>query len=68
MSWVEGAGTLGGDPVCDGFKDVARAPEQLYVGLSRAGCLLVVVGDPDLIAEACGRDLELALGRAPQWS
>ena len=51
----------------NGFKDMARAPEQLYVGLSRARCLLVVVGDPDLITEAGGRELELALGRAERW-
>ncbi|WP_104161522.1 nuclease-related domain-containing DEAD/DEAH box helicase [Arthrobacter sp. ZGTC212] len=51
----------------NGFKDMARAPEQLYVGLSRARCLLVVVGDQGLIAEAGGRELELALRRAEVW-
>ncbi|MDK1361353.1 NERD domain-containing protein [Arthrobacter sp. zg-Y1219] len=51
----------------NGFKNMARAPEQLYVGLSRARCLLMVVGDQKLIAEAGGRDLELALGRADIW-
>ena len=52
----------------NGFKDMARAPEQLYVGLSRARCLLVVVGDQELITEAGGRELELALGRAEVWT
>ena len=52
----------------NGFKDMSRAAEQLYVGLSRARCLLVVVGDPELIAEAGGRELEIALGRAEGWA
>jgi hypothetical protein len=38
----------------NGFRDRARAREMLYVGLSRARTLLVVCGDPDLIAEAGG--------------
>lgn len=39
----------------NGLKDMDRAPEQLYVGLSRARCLLVVVvGDQELIATAGG--------------
>ncbi|MEP7194779.1 MAG: ATP-binding domain-containing protein [Actinomycetota bacterium] len=38
----------------DGFRDIARAREMLYVGLSRARTLLVVCGDPDLIAEVGG--------------
>ena len=29
----------------NGFKDLARAAEQLYVGLSRARNLLIVDGD-----------------------
>lgn len=51
----------------NGFKDLERAAEQLYVGLSRARSLLVVVGDSDLLAEAGGRQLELALSRAESW-
>ncbi|CEA09679.1 Nuclease-related domain protein [Arthrobacter saudimassiliensis] len=51
----------------NGFKDMARAAEQLYVGLSRARCLLVVVGDTELIAEGGGRELELALSKARLW-
>ncbi|PVE19194.1 NERD domain-containing protein [Arthrobacter sp. Bz4] len=52
----------------DGFKEMDRAAEQLYVGLSRARSLLVVVGDSTLLAEAGGRELERALGRAEKWS
>ena len=51
----------------DGFKDPARAREQLYVGLSRARSLLVVVGDPDLLAEVGGRGLAAALGSTRKW-
>lgn len=42
------------DPLLGGFKDLARAPEQLYVGSPRAWCLLVVVGDQKLITGAGG--------------
>ena len=52
----------------NGFKDMTRAAEQLYVGLSRARSLLVVVGDPQLVAEAGGRELERALTAAKQWA
>lgn len=52
----------------DGFKEVGRAAEQLYVGLSRARSLLVVVGDSALLAEAGGKGLERALTRAEKWS
>lgn len=48
----------------NGFKDLTRAAEQLYVGLSRARSLLVVVGDSDLLEEAGGRELQIALSRA----
>ncbi|KAD3515004.1 hypothetical protein GD627_11885 [Arthrobacter yangruifuii] len=51
----------------NGFKDMGRAAELLYVGLSRARCLLVVVGDPVLIAEAGGPELERAMGRMQEW-
>ena len=51
----------------NGFKDMDRAAEQLYVGLSRARSLLVVVGDSALLEEAGGRELKLALGRAQAW-
>jgi hypothetical protein len=51
----------------NGFKDMERAAEQLYVGLSRARSLLVVVGDSGLLEEAGGRELRSALGRAQAW-
>ena len=51
----------------NGFKDMDRAPEQLYVGLSRARSLLVVVGDSALLEEAGGRELKLALSRTQAW-
>jgi hypothetical protein len=38
----------------NGFRDVSRAREMLYVGLSRARYLLVVCGDPVLIAAVGG--------------
>ncbi len=52
----------------NGFKEADRAPEQLYVGLSRARSLLVVVGDSAVLAEAGGRGLELALRQAEAWT
>jgi hypothetical protein len=51
----------------NGFKELGRAAEQLYVGLSRARNLLVVVGDSALSESAGGRDLKLALARAEAW-
>ena len=51
----------------NGFKDMTRAAELLYVGLSRARCLLVVVGDPVLIAEAGGPELARAMDRMQEW-
>lgn len=51
----------------NGFKDLNRAAEQLYVGLSRARSLLVVVGDASLLEEAGGRELKSALARAQVW-
>ncbi|WP_035750294.1 nuclease-related domain-containing DEAD/DEAH box helicase [Arthrobacter sp. 35W] len=52
----------------NGFKDLERAAEQLYVGLSRARSLLVVVGSTDLLREAGGNQFELALNRAERWA
>lgn len=51
----------------NGFRDMERAAEQLYVGLSRARSLLVVVGDDMDISVAGGRQLELALRTAVTW-
>lgn len=52
----------------NGFKDMERAAEQLYVGLSRARSLLIVVGDSDLLEKAGGRELKVALSRAQAWN
>ena len=38
----------------NGFRDLSRAREKLYVGLSRAQTQLVVCGDSDLIAQVGG--------------
>jgi hypothetical protein len=51
----------------NGFKDMGRAREQLYVGLSRARSLLVVVGGSGLLEQAGGRELKLALSRSQAW-
>ncbi|RAN69337.1 hypothetical protein B5P43_36520 [Bacillus sp. SRB_336] len=52
----------------DGFRDIERAAERLYVGLSRARTLLVVVGDSDQLRRAGGNQLDLALARAQRWT
>lgn len=52
----------------DGFRDMDRAAERLYVGLSRARTLLVVVGDSEQLRSAGGNQLDLALSRAQNWS
>ena len=51
----------------NGFKNMSRAGEQLYVGLSRARSLLVVVGDANQQEQAGGRGLQLALSRSLTW-
>lgn len=51
----------------NGFHDFERAQELLYVGLSRARCLLVIVGDSALLHEVGGNPLELALKGAQDW-
>ena len=43
----------------DGSRE--RFRERLYVGLSRATDRLIVVGDPDVIERACGRDVREGL-------
>lgn len=45
----------------NGFRDVSRAREMLYVGLSRARTQLVVCGDPDLIAKVGGEGVRRRL-------
>ncbi|MBG6183031.1 hypothetical protein IWX65_000978 [Arthrobacter sp. CAN_A214] len=51
----------------DGFKEQDRAAEQLYVGLSRARCLLVVVGDSALLSDAGGPEFAQAFAGAEHW-
>ena len=48
--------------VVNDSKDMERASERLYVGLSRAREQLVVCGDPALIVEIGGLDLARRLG------
>ena len=52
----------------NGFKDMNRATEQLYVGFSRARSLLVVVGDRQLVDEASGANLQISLKDATDWT
>jgi hypothetical protein len=46
----------------NGFRDRDRAPEMLYVGLSRARDLLIVIGDPDLLHDVGGPAVARRLG------
>lgn len=46
----------------NGFRDRDRAPEMLYVGLSRARDLLIVCGDPDEVLAVGGPDVAHRLG------
>ena len=48
--------------VVNDSKDMERAPERLYVGLSRARDQHVVCGDPAMIVEIGGPDLARRLG------
>ncbi|WP_159612699.1 nuclease-related domain-containing DEAD/DEAH box helicase [Glutamicibacter sp. JC586] len=52
----------------NGFKDLDRATEQLYVGFSRARSLLVVVGDRQLVNEASGTNARISLQGATNWA
>ena len=51
----------------NGFKDVERAKEMLYVGLSRGRSLLVVVGDSAVLAQVGGDGVRNRLKRAERW-
>jgi hypothetical protein len=46
----------------NGFHDRQRAREMLYVGMSRARDLLVVIGDPDLLAQVGGSEVARRIG------
>lgn len=48
--------------VVNDHRDLKRARERLYVGLSRARDQLVVVGDPEFIVEVGGADVARRLG------
>ena len=45
----------------NGFREMSRAKEMLYVGLSRAQTLLVVCGDSELVAAVGGEGVRLRL-------
>ena len=51
----------------NGFKDVDRAKEMLYVGLSRARTLLVVVGQRALLERVGGGGVTSRLKSAQRW-
>ena len=52
----------------NGFKDAERAKEMLYVGLSRARTLLVVVGQRELLSRIGGAGVERRLRAAQRWN
>ncbi len=51
----------------NGFRDVERAKEMLYVGLSRARTLLVVVGPRALLEQVGGAGVSNRLKKAERW-
>ncbi|MBD7981578.1 nuclease-related domain-containing DEAD/DEAH box helicase [Oerskovia merdavium] len=51
----------------NGVRDVARAREMLYTGLSRARSLLVVVGPREWIEQVGGEAVRRRLGKAVRW-
>ena len=52
----------------NGFKDESRAREMLYVGLSRARSLLVVVGERALLEKVGGNGVRARLRSSEVWS
>ncbi len=52
----------------NGFRDLERAREMLYVGLSRAQSLLVVIGDRALLEQIGGAGVRSRLKQAERWS
>ena len=52
----------------NGFRDLERAREMLYVGLSRAQSLLVVVGERALLEQVGGAGVRNRLKQAERWS
>jgi ATP:corrinoid adenosyltransferase len=51
----------------NGFKDVDRAREMLYVGLSRARTLLVVVGEQALLEQVGGDGVRARMKQSQRW-
>jgi UvrD-like helicase C-terminal domain len=51
----------------NGFKDLDRAKEMLYVGLSRARTLLVIVGERALLEKVGGDGVRKRLVAAEPW-
>lgn len=51
----------------NGFRDLDRAKEMLYVGLSRARSLLVLVGPRTLVEEIGGAGVRQRLRSAERW-
>ncbi len=51
----------------NGFRDLDRAKETLYVGLSRARSLLVLVGPRTLVEEIGGAGVRQRLRSAERW-
>jgi len=51
----------------NGFKDLDRAKEMLYVGLSRPRALLVVVGQRELVERVGGAGVAKRLRSAQAW-
>jgi hypothetical protein len=52
----------------NGFRELERAKEMLYVGLSRARALLVLVGPRDLLETVGGGGVKKRLTAAQAWS
>jgi ATP-dependent exoDNAse (exonuclease V) alpha subunit len=52
----------------NGFRDLERAREMLYVGLSRAQSLLVVVGERALLEQIGGAAVAKRLKAAERWT
>lgn len=51
----------------NGFQDMVRAQHMVYVGMSRARSLLVVVGPREVVEEAAGPHLMAALDAGKAW-
>jgi len=51
----------------NGFREAERAKEMLYVGLSRARALLVLVGPRTLLEQVGGGSVKQRLNAAEAW-